>query len=811
MKKKYFKFLPLLLAFTLGGCTLLNSFLPNGDTTEQEQSSEQSSQKDSSSKSSDDHSSEDHSSSDKDSSSSSQHEHTFSDTWSYDQTYHWHASTCGHDVRSDVAEHTFAVTELDDDGYLVETCSICGYERRTEHTFADTWEYDEFTHWHPATCGHDVKGSEAPHNMVVTNENDDGYLVETCSVCGCERRSAHHFSDEWNYNTTHHWHDCLDAGYEHLKIGYGEHDFSSEIHGDYMVYTCNVCGHTYQELYADSQIANSREMKTYFSVDDYITSTVYFMTGKDDVPYVVFNDFFPTHYVDLEWGSGNRSYFALTQTKEDDYLFKFSGYCGDLYIDTENDLMYLPDGVNDFRMLVALNSTNGVTYIASGFETTYCKIRENLSLKEREGVYYDFDKYNIDLVSYDDIVYIPLATFVDIFLAANNSSYTYNGKDLYKSSGFSSNKWGDLSEADSLENQFYTDSPWYQTNSRSSSLAQFTYNEFCFALDYYYGLKDFRGVNSFDEFFESNGYKNKLTSTNANTYENAMVDFAGRWLCEGHSNYTKVSPFKGGTSYQTVLNTGYANNTKYYGLIQNMSALTDLRNNASKGVGLTFYNNTAILTFDSFKKMSGNTSGINVDDYSYATLHSNCSELLFRKAFKDIASHGGIDNVVIDITLNGGGAVDSLMWLEAYMTDDPFILLNNALTGEISEAHYNVDLNRNGTFGDAGDTYKGQYNFFLMTSNFSFSCGNAFPTMVKMGGMATIIGETSGGGACAVGTMSTASGTILRMSSMHRFGYFDSNDNFILNEDGITPDYSFSRNYFYNDQKINEFVNSLIA
>lgn len=807
--KKTIKFIPLILALSLAGCTLLTPFGKNSSEEQSSQQSSESSSKDSGSKSSDDHSSEDHSSSDKDTSSSSQHEHTFSSDWSYDQTYHWHASTCGHNVRSDQAEHTFEITDLDDDGYLVEECTVCGYEKRTAHTFADTWVYDEFTHWHPATCGHDVKGAEAAHNMVVTNENDDGYLVETCSVCGYERRSAHHFSDEWSFNTTHHWHACLDAGYEHLKVGYGEHDFSSEIHGDYMVYTCNVCGHTYQELYADSPIASTREMKTYKSVDNYVTSDVYFMTGKEDVPYVVFNDFFLTHYVDIFWGS--RSYFTLTQTKEDDYLFKFSGSCGDLYIDTENDWLHLPDSQNDFRMLVALNysSTSGATYIASGIETSYCKISNNYQYRERGEIFFDFDKYNIDLVSYDDVVYVPLVTFTNILLTGNNASYTYNGKDLYYTGGFSSNKWGDLSNSSSLEYQFYTDSPWYKVSTRSSSLAQYTYNDFCFCLDYYYGLREFRGVSSFDEFFQSNGYKTNLLSTNTNTYENTLVDFVGRWLCEGHSNYTRVSPFKVETSYQSTLNTGYVNNSKYYGLVQASSALTSLRNSSGKGVGVSFYANTAIITFDSFRKMSSNTTNVDVDAYDYPTLQANCSELLFRKAFKDIASHGGILNVVIDITLNGGGAVDALMWLEAYMTSDPFILLNNSITGEISEAHYSVDLNRNGTFGDAGDTYEGTYNFFLMTSNFSFSCGNAFPTMVKMGGMATIIGETSGGGACAVGTLSTACGTVLRMSSMHRFGYFDSEGNFVLNEDGITPDYLFNRNYFYNDQKIYEFITNL--
>ena len=35
------------------------------------------------------------------------HTHTYAAEWSFDDTYHWHAATCGHDVVSDRAEHTY--------------------------------------------------------------------------------------------------------------------------------------------------------------------------------------------------------------------------------------------------------------------------------------------------------------------------------------------------------------------------------------------------------------------------------------------------------------------------------------------------------------------------------------------------------------------------------------------------------------------------------------------------------------------------------------------------------------------------------
>ena len=86
------------------------------------------------------------------------HEHTYSDQWSHDSTYHWHASTCGHDVVSEKAEHTFTdvVTQptYEAGGYTTHTCNICGYSftdsetAQLVHHYSDDWSHNETHHWH---------------------------------------------------------------------------------------------------------------------------------------------------------------------------------------------------------------------------------------------------------------------------------------------------------------------------------------------------------------------------------------------------------------------------------------------------------------------------------------------------------------------------------------------------------------------------------------------------------------------------------------------------------------------------------------
>lgn len=66
------------------------------------------------------------------SSSGSSHSHSYADAWSHDATHHWHASTCGHDVVSGKAEHTWnggEVTKAATCGAAGEktfTCTVCG-------------------------------------------------------------------------------------------------------------------------------------------------------------------------------------------------------------------------------------------------------------------------------------------------------------------------------------------------------------------------------------------------------------------------------------------------------------------------------------------------------------------------------------------------------------------------------------------------------------------------------------------------------------------------------------------------------------
>ena len=136
------------------------------------------------------------------------HEHTFSDSWSKDATYHWHAATCEHTTEvSGKAKHTFCDWKVTKDpteeevGSKERICSVCNYKETAEieklahtHKFSNDWTYDGAYHWHSATCEHPTEVSDkAEHTFSdwnVTKEascTEKGERKATCTICSYEK------------------------------------------------------------------------------------------------------------------------------------------------------------------------------------------------------------------------------------------------------------------------------------------------------------------------------------------------------------------------------------------------------------------------------------------------------------------------------------------------------------------------------------------------------------------------------------------------------------------------------------------------
>ena len=145
------------------------------------------------------------------------HTHTYEDAWSSDDTYHWHASSCGHATE---------ISGKDTHSYKNGVCSVCGAQEPETpptphtHTYEDAWSSDDTYHWHASSCGHATEISgKAEHTFGhwlidrEATETDAGEKHRVCSVCEKTEVAeipasghTHTFSSAWSGNDTHHWH-----------------------------------------------------------------------------------------------------------------------------------------------------------------------------------------------------------------------------------------------------------------------------------------------------------------------------------------------------------------------------------------------------------------------------------------------------------------------------------------------------------------------------------------------------------------------------------------------------------------------------
>ena len=345
---------------------------------------------------------------------------------------------------------------------------------------------------------------------------------------------------------------------------------------------------------------------------------------------------------------------------------------------------------------------------------------------------------------------------------------------------------------------------FYRKGERSKEYAVYDYNLVRLHFGEFYGLHD-RKV-SFDTLIAP--YQSQLCSKSYDDYNDAMTRFLYETVDDGHTSVDNYSLF-GSKTYDATEKEKAKNHYGYRlgGLVNLRSSLLAYRNEAKLSAGYQVVGDTAYLAFDAF------ISGANkVTDYTESpNVYVTSNTMAFAySALKDVATnHKEVKRVVYDLTCNGGGAIAAMPFLLATMSDDPTLTMTNYYAGERITAHYKVDLNGDGVFGGKDDTYKGKYDFYILTSPLSFSCGNAFPGYAKALGCARIIGLRSGGGGSMVDNAVTVSGFEFRSSSMMTFMMADGKGGYVENDAGISVDASIPMDLFYNREKLNSTLDQL--
>ena len=463
-------------------------------------------------------------------------------------------------------------------------------------------------------------------------------------------------------------------------------------------------------------------------------------------------------------------------------------------------------------------------------DTKIIKITDVTADKEANSLTLDFAKHGLRMYAEEDDVYISLTMASNLFTDISTWLLKWNGERARYLIGDSPSRRIDL------------DSPMMEEliskGTRPSDVAEETYAELCFIMDYLYGhpgravLDEAiaqKGLNQalLDMGEEGERITRDLKSTDGYDYLLSMVELFMYYLGDGsHTEYNDG---------QNLLNYFTPNEREKY-----------LK---SFGKLLTSYTDQIIMTneYVKYARMKlwgedwyheyGNTAIISIDDMEmedekWIEFYNGAGEipqdcvgrtvLGLRRA----SENPDIKNIILDCSANLGGNFDALAFISYVTTGNSDVMGFDRTTGRTITVHSEVDANLDGVYDekDREGVYT-QFKYGVITTMSSFSCGNILPFIMRNAG-AVIIGETSGGGSCQVQMASLPDGTAFCLSSS-QFRFLDpgspySETNIV--EEGCPVDYPISKilvrmekdgveydgkNYlpFFDMQLLNEIMN----
>ena len=458
-----------------------------------------------------------------------------------------------------------------------------------------------------------------------------------------------------------------------------------------------------------------------------------------------------------------------------DGTFRVKNKSGDIIIDPDKDTVTF----ESYTQLVSEDNINQETSEALG-GMPFIKETGVSFIGENAEVTLNLDDYGIDAKVSNDRIYLPLPTLSDLFCVTYNSAEYVDGTIYF------------LHVLDDQTKDGYFDkSSIYNVLERDPEVADFTYRELCFSMDHFYGrpskamIATSIGEKGFDltldEYSdETRKIKKLLQSTSAVDHVMGIILLQPFFEDGGHTNLTfeimseRFNSNYGETEFmkawQERSQDAQDEDMKKISLIQGKSML-----DMGKRSSLKKSRKEAYAGYETVKTWPKDISLIRYGDMAVFVFDSFAEEVM--EPFKwslDYAKKQGLHNFVIDISGNGGGHTLVLEYILAMITnaerkDNVYHLyMSNTLTGDMSQTNEILDLNQDGEFDQLDKEVSYDFHYAIMTSQFSFSCGNLLPVYAKDSGI-MILGETSGGGACMLSKYYTAENHYYAMSGPRKY------------------------------------------
>ncbi len=295
----------------------------------------------------------------------------------------------------------------------------------------------------------------------------------------------------------------------------------------------------------------------------------------------------------------------------------------------------------------------------------------------------------------------------------------------------------------------------FNSKTMSKEIKRFAYDYLALTLDYFYGVDD--GIH---------GYNNEKS------YYEILGDFADGFYGSDTDHYqaTRDLIFSLDDLHTSILASGYFE----YNYNPSLS-LDDLGPRSrsyysSYSVVNSVQKPLPLVRYTSSRK----TAVIKLNSFEVDTRES--LERLIKRALEE----PNLENIVIDISANGGGNLGSVFKVMNLLTDKTLhyqgknSLDNSAYSQEITSDYAKYTT----------------VNYYILQSEVTFSAANLFASIAKSHEIAPLLGTKSGGGASSIGLVVTPTGDLFYMSSYNVLA-MKIGDVYESVEFGIIPDVVF--------------------
>ena len=390
-------------------------------------------------------------------------------------------------------------------------------------------------------------------------------------------------------------------------------------------------------------------------------------------------------------------------------------------------------------------------------------------------VTFDFAKYGIRIYADADDVYLPLALLSTMFVDVAMNYVLWNGEKVLKPAL-------DINALGMLPAEFFEGEHMRALlageKQREEDVIREDYAELCFTMDYFFGHP---GTSILDTAIREKGLdaaldddpalKERLMNPGMIEYLLGMFDLFNTGLDDGHTVYCTVYNFLMPTfqypeiMQQIASRIGSVYTTSSVARGEMLSPIQATRTGIWGDEVYRECGSTAIIRIDSFKW----------DKDGWEAYYAGKGEIPMDAVgitwtnLKKASENPAIKNILFDFTANGGGSSDMLMFMMDLMFGEKNFYGYNPLTKQHMHAIVHSDKNLDGVIDEKDEEVKYDFNYAVLTTRASFSCGNLFPFVMQDHG-AVLIGEPTGGGSCSV-QMSVLTGG---------GGYFMSSGNWTL-------------------------------